>query len=102
MLPADFDRLSFREILLVISSSSDAELESWKRAATISTYVYNYGGPRGKKFRYSSESKLFPELYGAKRLDAGDIKRRTEQANKAEAEYLEQVAKAEKRRSESR
>lgn len=86
MLPAEFDRLSFREILLVIRADDDLQKWAWQRAATISTYIRNYAGQKGKGFRMKQPADLFPRLFNRK-----PFKQRWDEALAQEERYLAQL-----------
>lgn len=90
MLPEDFDVLSFREILLVIRADGDVNRESWRRAATISTFMYNYGTQKKRGFAPKHPRFFFPHLF--KRI-IENFEKRYQAAVEQEAVYLEQVAK---------
>ncbi len=90
MLPKEFDILSFREVLLVIRAEGDLQREAWRRAATISTFVYNYSKERKRGFTPKHPRYFFPHLF--KRI-IENFERRYQAAVEQEAIYLEQVAK---------
>ena len=88
MLPEQFDVLSWREILLVIRATDDVNREEWRRAATISTFVYNYAPRRKRSFLPRLPSQIFPGLFG--RL-ISNYNKRMDAAIEQEKWFLEQV-----------
>ncbi len=90
MLPEDFDILSFREILLVIRAEGDLQREAWRRAATVSTFVYNYSKDRKRGFTPKRPQFFFPHLY---KSVSDNFEKRYQAAIDQEAIYLAQVAK---------
>lgn len=98
MLPEQFDLLSFREILLVIRADDDREKEAWRRIATVSTYVYNFGREHGKGWRNLEPYELFPGLYNKPTLrDPETAEQAMERANQREAEFLAMIEKKQAR-----
>jgi hypothetical protein len=98
MLPEQFDLLSFREILLVIRAEDDREKEAWRRTATLSTYVYNYGREHGKGWRNLEAYELFPGLYNRPTLsDPERADEAMEEANRREGEFIAMIEKKQAR-----
>ena len=98
MLPEEFDLLSFREILLVIRADDDREKEAWRRTATLSTYMYNYGREHGKGWRNLEAYELFPGLYNRKTLrDPETAEQAMEAAIRQEGEFIAMVEKKQAR-----
>ena len=96
MKPVEFDRLSFREIMLAIRAADDVDKEAWRRTATVCTYVYNHGGTRGKGFKFKTVQALFPKLYGGRTML--DFEEKLARAREQERKYLAAHAAAEARR----
>ena len=98
MLPEEFDLLSFREILLVIRADDDREKEAWRRTATLSTYMYNYGREHGKGWRNLEAYELFPGLYNRKTLrEPETADQAMEAAIRREGEFIAMVEKKQAR-----
>ena len=99
MLPFEYDRSSFREILLVIRATEDGEREKWKRTATLATYIYNFATPKKKGYIVKNPDDLFPDLYGESSRVMADFDERWEAAQQQEKRYLAERAKADARRA---
>ena len=99
MLPLDFDGLSFREILLVIRATEDVARDAWKRAATISAFVFNSVPRKGS--RAKSPADLFPDLFERSVKRLADFEAHWQQAMQTEERYLRLVERSRKRREQN-
>jgi len=66
LMPWDVDRLTLRDIVILMKAARQRQLEPMQRMAILASYVYNFGGMRGKDFQMKDPDDLFPALFGKK------------------------------------
>lgn len=66
LMPWDVDRLTLRDIVILLKAAKQRRLEPMQRMAILATCIYNFGGMRGKDFQMKDPGDLFPALFGKK------------------------------------
>lgn len=94
MTPAEFDYLSWREMMLVLRSHSDTEVENWRRAVTVATAIFNESPRRPRRHIPKQPDQLYPGLYPKSPASFQD---KMDAAIEQEEAYMAAVRKKEER-----
>ena len=85
-MPPDAVRdLSMRDLKRVMRGAEEREKKEWAHTFALMQWIYNFGGPRGEKFKPKPMNYLYEKMIGGERGEKTDVNKIREQIDRAKA-----------------